>query len=236
MMYVSDDLMWSYYELLTDLTSVEIKKLKSAYLRNDVSAHEIKSELSKKIIKDFHSAEQAEEAARNYQDSVKSKVVVGEVAMKKVRARNTSAAVSNLLVESGLVKSIKEISKNPQAKIVYDGQSIDALNSKEYFVEIKAGETRRLQYGNKKAYDLVGVGVQIEHRECFSDLLQSYGYSEELELLEVKFKDSGKTYEYYNVPRRTLEELEAIVCSEEKIGNFFNKNIRNNFSSIEIKA
>src|SRR5436189_778644 len=51
-MSISDDLMWKYYELLTDLSTSEIQDLKSK-MQNGENPRNIKVALAKLIIKDF---------------------------------------------------------------------------------------------------------------------------------------------------------------------------------------
>ena len=58
-MSISDEMMWRYYELLTDIQISEIDRLKQAQHPMDS-----KKELARRIVKDFHSAEAAD-AARN---------------------------------------------------------------------------------------------------------------------------------------------------------------------------
>src|SRR2546426_4309567 len=55
MMSVSDDLMWRYYELLTDLTVDQIAALRRAAENGERNPRDIKAELAKSIIADFHS-------------------------------------------------------------------------------------------------------------------------------------------------------------------------------------
>jgi tyrosyl-tRNA synthetase len=233
MMYVSDDLMWHYYELLTDLPPHEIEDLQSACRSGEKNPRDVKSTLAKMIIKDFHSAEKALEAEKNYRDSSISGEIVGEVQQRKVRARHTT--VAQLLLESGLAKSLKEIAKNSQTKISLNKHPVDGLNVKEYPVEIKEGEHYRLQYGTRKVFELVGTNIEIEHHQVASDSIQSYGYDIEMMLLEVRFKDTGKLYEYYHVPPTAVEELKNAVLNGESIGALFNKKFRNIYSSYEIK-
>jgi len=229
---VSDELMWRYYELLTDLKQQEIEDLKTDCLKGKTELKDIKSNLAKLIIIDFHSEEAAEKAARDYQDSTINKIIIGDVSQKKVRARRNT--VANLLIESGLVKSIKEIMKNPQTKIKFNYQPIDTLNVKEYLTEIKENKVYRLQYGNKKAVDLVGTIAEFQNLNCVSEALRFFGYDKELQILQVKFKDE-KIYEYYGVPFKVFKELEKIIPLEKGLGGFFNKDIRNIYSSVEIK-
>ena len=60
-MSISDELMWRWYELLTDLTPGEIQKTKGE-IQNGRNPRDVKVALAKLIIKDFHS--QADEIGR----------------------------------------------------------------------------------------------------------------------------------------------------------------------------
>ena len=53
LMSISDELMWKYYELLTDLSAAEIETMKSS----GENPRDLKVNLAKLIIKDFHSKE-----------------------------------------------------------------------------------------------------------------------------------------------------------------------------------
>ncbi|MCV4809315.1 tyrosine--tRNA ligase, partial [Escherichia coli] len=61
-MSISDDLMWRYYELLTDLSQTEIEGLKALCERGEGNPRNAKARLAKLIITDFHSAADAEAA------------------------------------------------------------------------------------------------------------------------------------------------------------------------------
>src|SRR5688572_7703359 len=54
-MSISDNLMWRYYELLTDLSLSEIAALRKAAENGERNPRDAKSELAKRIITDFHS-------------------------------------------------------------------------------------------------------------------------------------------------------------------------------------
>src|SRR3982751_1282415 len=58
-MSISDDLMWRYYELLTDLRAEEIVALRANAASGERNPRDIKVELAKRIITDFHSLEDA---------------------------------------------------------------------------------------------------------------------------------------------------------------------------------
>jgi tyrosyl-tRNA synthetase len=60
-MSISDDMMWRYYELLTDVQILEIDRMKQ-------EAHPMKAkkDLAARVVKDFHSAEVAAKAAEDW--------------------------------------------------------------------------------------------------------------------------------------------------------------------------
>src|ERR1051325_2086613 len=65
-MSISDDLMWRYYELLTDLTPAEIAAMKEAAARGARNPRDIKAELGRRIIADFHSEAEAQESSDQF--------------------------------------------------------------------------------------------------------------------------------------------------------------------------
>src|SRR5438552_7225124 len=61
LMSISDEMMWRYYELLTDVQMAEIELMK-----RDVQPMQAKKDLAARIVKDFHSAEAATKAADDW--------------------------------------------------------------------------------------------------------------------------------------------------------------------------
>src|ERR1700676_3242784 len=69
-MRISDDLMWSYYDLLTDVLPIQIEALKDGVKTGNRHPLEIKKSLAKLIVTDFHSRPDAEEAAKAWTSRV----------------------------------------------------------------------------------------------------------------------------------------------------------------------
>ena len=65
-MSVSDEMMWRYYELLTDVTSSEIAKMKQDVASGAAHPMTLKKELARTIVADFHSADAATQAADDW--------------------------------------------------------------------------------------------------------------------------------------------------------------------------
>src|ERR1700704_1150014 len=65
-MSISDEMMWRYYELLTDLSISEIDTMKFAVQNGGINPMNLKKELARGIVADFHSAEAAAKAAEDW--------------------------------------------------------------------------------------------------------------------------------------------------------------------------
>ncbi|HLH06269.1 MAG TPA: tyrosine--tRNA ligase [Terriglobales bacterium] len=65
-MSISDDLMWRYYELLTDVTSAGIQEMKEKAAGGSVNPMQYKKQLAARIVTDFHGAEAAARAEADW--------------------------------------------------------------------------------------------------------------------------------------------------------------------------
>ncbi|HME34148.1 MAG TPA: tyrosine--tRNA ligase [Candidatus Sulfotelmatobacter sp.] len=65
-MSISDDLMWRYYELLTDATIAEIEQMQQAVARGEAHPMKLKQELGRRIVADFHGPAAADHAAQDW--------------------------------------------------------------------------------------------------------------------------------------------------------------------------
>jgi tyrosyl-tRNA synthetase len=72
-MSIADELMWRYYELLTDFGLDEIAAFRRAADNNDRNPRDLKVELAKSIIADFHSKEDAVQAEEEFNRVFRSK-------------------------------------------------------------------------------------------------------------------------------------------------------------------
>jgi tyrosyl-tRNA synthetase len=66
-MSVSDDLMWTYYTLLTDLSVQEIEEMKGAVSGGRLHPMAAKVQLAGRLVADFHSKEAADEAKAEFE-------------------------------------------------------------------------------------------------------------------------------------------------------------------------
>ncbi|MCH8946584.1 MAG: tyrosine--tRNA ligase [Acidobacteria bacterium] len=79
LMSVSDQLMWSYYELLTDLTPAELTQRRREVESGKAHPMKVKAELARRIVTDFHTAEAAARAADEFSSVVQRKEVPTDI-------------------------------------------------------------------------------------------------------------------------------------------------------------
>src|SRR5437763_7409411 len=107
-MSINDDLMWRYYELLTDLRTEEIARLRAEAEEGVRNPRDIKVELAKKIITDFHSAQDANDAEEEFNRIFRRKEVPDEISIVEVETDGGPWALPRLLVTTGLAPSVAE--------------------------------------------------------------------------------------------------------------------------------
>jgi len=99
-MSISDELMWRYYELLTDLSPSKIQDLRSK-IETGENPRNLKVNLAKLIIKDFHSARAADAAEEDFNRRFVKKEVPDDIPEVAIAAGTYKLA--DLVVASGLV-------------------------------------------------------------------------------------------------------------------------------------
>jgi tyrosyl-tRNA synthetase len=125
-MQVSDDLMWRYYELLTDKSVAEIAAMKSG-----LHPMEAKVALGKSIVADFHSAEAANHAVDVFNAVVRRKEVppdIQTVSMPEEAKVEGGIRVDKLLARIGLCESVSDAVRKIKAGAVeINGEKVKEL-------------------------------------------------------------------------------------------------------------
>jgi tyrosyl-tRNA synthetase len=105
-MSISDDLMWRYYELLTDLPLAEIDTLRESATIGERNPRDVKVELAKRIVSDFHSGAEAQKAEEEFNRIFRNKQAPQEIEERIVAFGDRE--LRHLLVELGLASSNAE--------------------------------------------------------------------------------------------------------------------------------
>jgi len=107
-MQISDELMYRYYELLTDLSVADIAAMRGRVARGEQHPMEVKMNLGRSIVQDFHSAEAAAQAQEVFTKVVRQKEVPDDipvVSMPEGVAVENGIRVERLLAKVGLAES-----------------------------------------------------------------------------------------------------------------------------------
>ena len=115
LMSVSDELMWRYYLLLTDLTEGEIEALKQQVAAGTLHPKQAKVDLGRRITSDFHSTADADRAAAAFEARFARRQLETETLPEvEVHVPEGSIGLPKLVAEAGLAASASEASRKIQ--------------------------------------------------------------------------------------------------------------------------
>jgi tyrosyl-tRNA synthetase len=127
-MSISDDLMWKYYELLTDVSQSELSELRTKCESGAENPRNAKVDLAKMIIRDFHSPDEATAAEDEFNRRFVQKEIPDQIEEKKVGPGPFKLA--DLLAETGLASSRGEARRLiEQGGVKVNGDKASAANA-----------------------------------------------------------------------------------------------------------
>ena len=149
LMSISDELMWSYYELLTDFEERVIVRLKEEVRTGVLHPMDAKMQLAHTIIANFHGEAAARAARDEFQRVFRNREAPEEAPVYSVPKRVWPYRLSWLLAESKIVSSRAEAERLlKQGGVEIDGQRI---NNARHEVDIsKPGSSYLVRAGKKK--------------------------------------------------------------------------------------
>src|SRR5437764_9914246 len=137
-MSISDEMMWRYYELLTDVQMSEIERMK-----REAHPMQAKKELAARIVQDFHAADAASKAAEDWakqfqKDEVPEDIEEINVSLSEVQwqAADSSSTkndpraqigihLDRLLLKSGLADSVTDANRKLKQNAVKVNSNVE---------------------------------------------------------------------------------------------------------------
>jgi tyrosyl-tRNA synthetase len=147
-MSISDEMMYRYYELLTDLSLEEIAEMRQRAAAGDLNPMDQKKELAARIIADFHSTGQARQAREEFERVFQSRqqpTEVDEFRIAFVPGKNVN--LLHVLADAGLFESVSEAKRKFREGAV-------RINGQKYLPFF-------FQVDHHKTYELL---VRVGHR------------------------------------------------------------------------
>jgi len=141
-MSISDDLMWKYYVLCTDLLPADIENLKTGH------PMDAKKNLAKIIIADFHSAEAAQSAESEFRKVFSEGQAPTEIEEKSLPASTEPQLLTKVITAAGLAPTNKEAQRLiAQGGVLVDEVKADNL---KHALEAAPGKSYLIKVGKRR--------------------------------------------------------------------------------------
>jgi len=118
LMSISDDLMWRYYLLLTDMAPAQIEALRKSVASGKDHPLDVKKALARRIITDFHGVLEAGMAQADFEAQFQAKGIPSKLPPHFYMGE-TPVKISRFLVELGLASSGTEAQRKIKEGAVY---------------------------------------------------------------------------------------------------------------------
>lgn len=142
LMSVSDELMWKYYELLTDENVAKIKDEVSSGRLHPKAA---KVNLAKIIVAQYHGQKEADKQAEEFDRAFKDKGFPADILLEEILNPQSASAVA--ITASTLKLSRGEVKR----KILEGAVEVDGVKISDINLELSYGKEYRIRLGKKFA-------------------------------------------------------------------------------------
>ena len=142
LMSISDDLMWRYYELLTDLTAEQVLERRTAVSKGELHPKQAKIDLATRIVTGFHSAEAAAAAASEFERRFTKREAPEDAPERPMLA---GTLIEHLLLETGMAQSGSDATRKVQQGAV----RIDGAKFTQVRTAVDRQEPFLLQVGRR---------------------------------------------------------------------------------------
>ena len=144
-MSVSDELMWSYFDLVSLLSSDEIALLKQQ-VENGENPRNIKVKLAMELVARFHDQSAAEMALADFETKFKRNEIPTDLELQELVLESATIGLGVLLKQAGLVASTSEGARMiEQGGVKIDGEKVADKNH-----QLAKGDTFVVQVGKRK--------------------------------------------------------------------------------------
>ena len=152
-MSISDEMMWRYYELLTDLTADEVTGLKDDVEVGNRHPRDVKSELAKTIVADYHSKAEADMAEAEFIRRFREHRAPSDMKTLALKVAGRTIALVDLLVQTDLAPSKAEARRLiEQGGVRVDGERVSEV---AFVLDSESASEAQLQVGKLRFLKVV---------------------------------------------------------------------------------
>ncbi|MEK6545259.1 MAG: tyrosine--tRNA ligase [Nitrospinota bacterium] len=149
-MSISDDLMIRYYELLSDVSVDDLKKLKDKMKDDSLNPMELKKRLAKEIVQRFHSEMAASESQREFERIFSQKELPEDIPVVKLRWEGEEMWLPHIVASC-----ISESTSEARRLIKQGAVSVNGVKIADIESKLKGDREYILRVGKRKFVKIV---------------------------------------------------------------------------------
>ena len=147
-MSISDDLMWRYFELLSNISAADLKSLRDKAEGGEMNPKDIKIRLGRELVTRYHSEEAGEQAVQEFENVFKDKNIPTDIPTLPTWGTEPRW-IGKVLADSKVCPSTSDAKRMiKQGAVSVDGEKVTdenlALNGNQEYL-IKVGKKRFLK-------------------------------------------------------------------------------------------
>ena len=149
---ISDDLMWRYYELLSQVSAEELETMKKQAASGTLNPKNAKMNLAKEIVARYHSPELAETALTEFENVFKKKNLPEDIPVAKAWGDDLRG-ICNILKDHKMTDSTSAARRLIQQRsVTVNGEKVSDVNQKlpgnqEYLIKVGKKRFLKIQPG-----------------------------------------------------------------------------------------
>jgi tyrosyl-tRNA synthetase len=151
-MSIPDDLIYEYFELVTDVEADELPRIKRQLEDKKTNPMILKKRLGQQIVRMYWSRQEAERAREEFERVFSQKELPEEIPQRQVEYQEAEMWVGRYLKEAGCVSSTSEVRR----LIKQGGLYIDDERITEEDLKIPVAGERLIKLGKRRFFKIVG--------------------------------------------------------------------------------
>ena len=145
-MSITDEIMWRYYELLSDTPAGELSKIRKGVEKGSTNPRDVKARLAREMVARFHDEEEAKSAEVEFERMFRAKGLPDEVPRLRLKWDDDKMWLPHVTTTAGMTKSTSEAKRLIlQGAVSVNGEKITddqtSLNGDEEYLS-KVGKRR----------------------------------------------------------------------------------------------
>ncbi|KPL03498.1 MAG: hypothetical protein AMJ73_06730 [candidate division Zixibacteria bacterium SM1_73] len=151
-MSIPDDLIYTYFELLTDVLENDLLKIKRLLEDKMTNPMTLKKRLGKEIVGMYYNQKEADKACEEFEKVFSKKELPGEIPVKHFEHDELEIWIPHMIVKAGCAKSTSEVRR----LIKQGGLYIDNKRIDDEDLKIPIEGEKLVKLGKRRFYKIIG--------------------------------------------------------------------------------